>query len=248
PAYEIVYLHFGTYRIADDNMGATITIDGNNKAYSLVIGIEEISSSGVAYFEISDAQWTLDPTSNNAVSEQNGKLTVSNSFYSDNPATISLTATYKGITKTFTFVLATDAAAPAPPSSFVPSSPVMTGTDGKTYQIEMQSGTNWVVTGNYISVDKNFPFSNHTDVQARVDGALHKFIWGNNAFASDGTTPVDISSIMTPVDSGHNQITQAITLVIEIYVKDENYTEMDPNKALPNMPSALKATYVLKVQ
>jgi hypothetical protein len=241
-------LHFGTYRIADDNMGATITIDGNNKAYSLVIGIKEISSSGVAYFEISDAQWTLDPTSNNAVSEQNGKLTVSDSFYAGNNANISLVVTYKGLPKTFTFVLATDAVAPAPPSSFVPSSPVITGTDGKTYQMVMKSGTNWVVSGNYVDIVVNDPFADRTDVKVLVDGVECNFMYGTRVFESDGTTPFDLSSIIVPAGSGYNKFTQSGTWVVEIYVKDETYDPNDTPVYLPDMPSALKATYVLRVQ
>ncbi|MDR3049139.1 MAG: hypothetical protein LBV16_04790 [Elusimicrobiota bacterium] len=112
--YEIIELRFGSYHVGDAN--PTITIDGNGKTYSpIIIGIKKIATGHIAYFAISDdSQWTL-TSSNNAVSKENGKLTTSDSFYSDSPADISLTVTYKELTEEpFNFTLATDAVAPAP--------------------------------------------------------------------------------------------------------------------------------------
>jgi hypothetical protein len=100
--YEICELRFGSNFVSAASQEFTIV---NNAEYSFVFGLRNKDTGEIAYYTIQNSSWSF--SSDNAKVSKKGNIgfSVSSLFYSDTNANIEMEITYKGISKTFSFVL-----------------------------------------------------------------------------------------------------------------------------------------------
>jgi hypothetical protein len=110
--------------------------------FSLVVGIKNKNTGNILYKDISYTGWTFDSDNSAVTKTDDSSFTAGEDFYSDAPANIYIEASYKNLTKTFSFIL----------NSFV-EKPGVTPLEGTWLQPDLLNGDNiWIFHGNQLSI------------------------------------------------------------------------------------------------
>lgn len=82
----------------------------NGWNYTLCFELKNTGTGKVLYVNISEAgsAWTFNSDNTNVVQYYDSGFTAKDTFYTNKPANITVTIPWKGLTKTFTFVLTSD--------------------------------------------------------------------------------------------------------------------------------------------
>lgn len=100
--YEIFELRFSTFVVTTGNPTFTTL---NNLNFSLSIGIKNKISGFYCYIPISFAAWSFISDNTAVTKNGNSGFTTGISFYNNKDANVSVNISYKGLSKTFTFIL-----------------------------------------------------------------------------------------------------------------------------------------------